>query len=294
MKKISILMALVVMAGLASTSCKRDTQPRLETPTEFVLNTPPFASNTLILTEENTFELTLSQPNYGPAVCAEYRVEATIEDPTVVADPEVMMLPTEPSTSAKMVIPGNDLAIVMCSLMGAVSEDTADKYDPAVRPVWVRAIATVPGSEYATIRSNWVKLDGVQPYFAVPVPGKLWLIGKVTNWDIKAPTPEYILQEADDAIGSKIYSGVFPFSEEEAQGGFRFFLEIGDWDNIAVQVGSAEPNFWEEYINLDDNGAFAGSCVYGQGNWDIMNFAGGNLKLTVDLNTMKVYFEAVD
>ena len=48
-------MALMMLVGLASTSCKRDTQPRLEKPTEFVLNTPPFATGTLILDEESTF-----------------------------------------------------------------------------------------------------------------------------------------------------------------------------------------------------------------------------------------------
>ncbi|MDE6243404.1 MAG: hypothetical protein K2M14_05280 [Muribaculaceae bacterium] len=293
MKKISILMALMMLVGLASTSCKRDTQPRIEKPTEFVLNTPPFAANTLILTEEGTFKMTCSQPNYGPAVCADYALEASIQDPEKVADPEVMMLTTHSSTAA-MELPASELALAMCQLMGAVDEANADKYDPAVRPVWVRAVASVPGADYATVRSNWVKLDNVQPYFAVPVPGKLWLIGDVTGWDINNPTPEYILQEDMDAIGSKIYSGTFPIASDKAAGGFRFFLELGNWDNIAVQIGSAEPNFWEEHISLDADGAYSGACFWGQGNWDIDNHPGGNLKMTVDLNTMKVYFEAVD
>ena len=33
-------MALPVLLGACFTSCKEDTQPRLEVPTEFVLNTP--------------------------------------------------------------------------------------------------------------------------------------------------------------------------------------------------------------------------------------------------------------
>lgn len=286
-------MALMMLVGIASTSCKRDTQPRLEQATEFVLNTPPFASNTLVLDEEGTFNLTCSQPNYGPSVVASYAVEACLEDPAVNPEANTMMLATT-TNLANMTLPAKDLALAMCQLMGAVNEETADKYDANPRPVWVRAIASVVGADYSQVASNWVKLESVQPFFAVPVPGKLWLIGKVTGWDIKAPTPEYILTEADDAIGSKIYSGIFPFSDEEAAGGFRFFLEIGNWDNLEVQIGSAEPNFWEERINLDENGAFSGDCVYGQGNWDIMNHTGGDIKLTVDLNTMKVYFETVD
>ncbi len=293
MKKISILLALMVMVGMASTSCKRDTQPRLEQPTEFVLNTPPFASSTLILSEEGTVQLTCTQPNYGPSVVADYTVEVAIEDPTV--NPNV---PTErisyTNNSAVIEAPASEIAIAMCSLMGAVSEDTADNYDPSVRPVWVRAVASVAGADYSEIASNWVKLEQVQPYFAVPVPGKLWLIGQATGWVIDFPTPEYILYEADDAIGSKIYSGTFPISTEDAALGFRFFLELGNWDNLAVQIGSAESNFWEEHVELDADGVYTGSCFYGQGNWDLMNHPGGNLKMTVDLNTMKVYFEAVD
>lgn len=283
-------MALMVLVGLASTSCKRDTQPRVEKATEFVLNTPPFASNTLELTEDGTFQLTCTQPNYGPAVVANYAVEVAIADPAAADVPTQTLTTT--SITAAMDVPTSELALAMCSLMGATSADTADKYDPTPRPVWVRMISTVPNAEYATAYSNWIKLDSVKPYFAVPIPGKLYLIGKVTNWDINNPTPLYILEEAPDAIGSQIYSGVFPFSAEEAVGGFRFFLELGSWDNLAVQVGSAEPNFWEEHISLDADGVYTGPCFWGQGNWDIDNFAGGNLKLTVDLNTMKVYFEA--
>lgn len=286
-------MALMMLVGLASTSCKRDTQPRLEKPTEFVLNTPPFATSTLILDEEGTFQLTVSQANYGPAVVASYAVEAAIEDPEANENVPTMMLTTT-SNNAVLDMPASELALAMCTLMGADSEENAAMYDPAVRPVWVRVVSTVSEQEYSRIASNWVKLEQVKPYFAVPVPGKLWLIGDCTGWDINNPTPEYVLTEADDAIGSKIYSGTFPIATDKAAGGFRFFLELGNWDNIAVQIGSAEPNFWEEHISLDASGAYSGPCFYGQGNWDLDNHPGGNLKMTVDLNTMKVYFEAVD
>lgn len=286
-------MALMMLVAIASTSCKRDTQPRINRPTEFVLNTPPFASNTLICSEEGTFQLTVSQPDYGPAVVADYYVEAAIEDPAVNPQAPTQELATS-SASAVINASTKELSMAMCTLMGVVDEAAAGNFDPTPRPVWVRAIARVPGVAYSEIRSNWVKLDKVQPIFAVPVPGKLWLIGKCTGWSIDAPSPEYILTESIDAIGSNIYSGVFPVSKEDAAGGFRFFLELGNWDNVAVQIGSAEPNFHEEHINLDEAGTYSGSCFYGQGNWDIDNHPGGNLKLTVDLNTMTVFFEAVD
>lgn len=285
-------MALMMIVGLASTSCKRDTQPRIEKPTEFVLNTPPFASNTLVLSEGATFELTCSQPNYGPSVVTDYGVEVAIEDPALNAEvPTQMLATTTPNTVINA--SADELALAMCTLMGCVDEATSDMYDPSPRPVWLRTVASVSGQEYTTIASNWIKLDAVVPFFAVPVPGKLWLIGQATGWDINVPTPEYILQESMDAIGSRVYSGTFPISAEDAAGGFRFFLELGNWDNLEVQIGSNEANFWEEPVNLDGDGVFSGPCVYGQGNWDIMNHPGGNLRITVDLNTMTVTFEKV-
>lgn len=79
MKKISLLMALLFMMGAAFTSCKEDTQPRLDQPTEFVLNTPPMANQTYVLRETDgepsQILLTVSQPNYGMGVVTSYEVQ---------------------------------------------------------------------------------------------------------------------------------------------------------------------------------------------------------------------------
>ena len=48
MKKISIIASLLLLLGIGVSGCKEDTQPRLEIPTEFVLNTPPAAEQLYI------------------------------------------------------------------------------------------------------------------------------------------------------------------------------------------------------------------------------------------------------
>ena len=62
--------AVLFIMGIAFTSCKEDTQPRLEKPTEFVLNTPPMASQTYVLHESDgqssEIVLTVSQPDGTP------------------------------------------------------------------------------------------------------------------------------------------------------------------------------------------------------------------------------------
>lgn len=121
---------------------------------------------------------------------------------------------------------------------------------------------------------------------------KIWLIGGCTGWDVNNPTPEYVLTEEPDAKGSNIFSGTFSISSEEAANGFRFFLKLGDW-GTSEQIGSSEANFYEEHISLDENRLYSGPCFWGQGNWVLDNHPGGDLKIIIDLNTMRVYFESV-
>ena len=72
------MMTLLLILGVAFTSCKEDTQPRLEKPTEFVLNTPPMANETYVLEEYDgvatQIYLTVSQPDYGLGTVTSYEV----------------------------------------------------------------------------------------------------------------------------------------------------------------------------------------------------------------------------
>lgn len=122
---------------------------------------------------------------------------------------------------------------------------------------------------------------------------KIWLIGGCNGWNIYNPYPEFVLTKEPDAAGPEIFSGTFPISSEDAAAGFRFFINLGDWDT-SKQIGSAEENYVEEHVSLNEYGAYSGPCVWGRGNWVLDNHPGGDLKITLDLSTMRVSFESVN
>ncbi len=292
MKKISLLMALLFMMGAAFTSCKEDTQPRLDQPTEFVLNTPPMANQTYVLRETDgepsQILLTVSQPNYGMGVVTSYEVQ--LSDTEDFAEYKSLLTV---NTQAKIVCNGYEFAVAMNALKGITTEDDKDKFDGSARDVYVRVRAFIPNCDYSSIFSNVIKLN-VKPYFAVRAPGRLYLIGQPQGWDINSGA--LVLSEPQNGIGSKVYSGVLNITAEDAASGFRFYTELGNWgDNGALpSIGSNANDGDNLSITVDENGSYTGPCVNGKGNWNITNWPGGNMKITVDLNEMKVYFEKAD
>ena len=281
-------MALGLLFGMTFTSCKQDTQPRLEKPTEFVLNIPPMAEQTYILTPQSGIDLTVSQPNYGLGVVTNYQTQISFTESFAdYRDIETI------STNAKINISGEEFAQAMCQLMGYVNNDTENLFSPEPRDVYVRVVASIPGAEYSTITSNVIKLN-VQPYKAVKLPGRLYVIGNVSGWDIN--NGAIYVEEASDAVGSKIYYGTVEFTPDQAAGGFRFYQSLGSWgdDGQLPSIGANANDGDNAEVQINDEGVYTGSAVAGKGNWNITNWPGGNMKITVDLNTMKVIFETVD
>lgn len=287
MKKISILMTLALLIGMTFTSCKQDTQPRLQKPTEFVLNTPPMANQTYILSPENGVDLTVSQPDYGMGVVTDYQTQISFtEDFAEYENIESL------SNQAKINISGEEFAQAMCKLMGYVNNDTENMFSPEARDVYVRVRAFIPNAEYSDITSNTIKL-AVKPYKAVKLPGRLFVIGAVNGWDINSGA--IFLEEPANAVGSKIYVGVVDISADDAAGGFRFYTALGSWgdDGQAPSIG-ANANDGDNLSCAMEDGVYNGACVLGKGNWNITNWEGGEMKMTVDLNSMKVIFEKAE
>lgn len=290
MKKISFLMmGLAMLATLGFTSCKTDTQPRLEKPTEFVLNTPATAENVVLLqagtAEGSTINFTVSQPDYGIGVVTSYEVQISYtEDFT-----DFRSLKTVDS-QAQISCSSEEFAIAMCSLMGVETEDDAGKFDGGARPVYVRVKAFIPGAEYSEILSNVVKIN-VKPYFAIKIPAKIYLIGQPSGWDIN--NGAMALSEPVNGIGSNIYSGTFEISAEDAASGFRFYTTLGSWgdDGVPPSIGAAANDGDNQAVTVDTNGLYQGPCVWGKGNWNVTNWEGGAMHITVDLNEMTVIFE---
>ena len=274
MKKISILAALLVMFTMTFTSCKEDTQPRLEYPTEFVLNRPAYADQ-LILVEQNGFiRFTCSQANYGLATTPTYQLQVSkTED---FAEYQTVDYTT---TKADMIIPAEPFAMAVCSLYGWTVASQAEQSVP----VWVRCISSVPNaSDKYTIASNAVKLEQVKVYFAVKLPDAIYLINATTM-------PLY-----ETEIGSKVYKGTYTIEAGQFQ--FRFYDELGDWDYYSIGAQDTDSPVG---ISFTD-GEYAGECCYdpttksaGKGSWECTTWEGGYVEMTVNLQNKTVVFRAL-
>lgn len=281
MKKISILTLLAVLAGLAFTSCKEDTQPRLESPTEFKLNTPPMADQTYLVEEGGSIMFSCSQANYGLGTTPTYQIE--------VSDTEGFdkYVPVEyTTTNTNMTIPAEPFAMAVCSLYEWVDPEAV-----VAKPLYVRCISSIPNaSDNYTIASNVVKLENVLVYFAVKLPDNIYLIGQPQGWDINNGS----MPLAETEIGSKIYKGTYNIAAGDFQ--FRFYDELGNWDWFSIGAQDEDATV---AISLA-SGEYTGQCFYdpatekaGKGGWECPDWGGGDLEMTVNLNNKTVVFKAL-
>lgn len=293
MKKFLSIISMACLMLVAFSSCKEDTEPRIGIPSEFVLNTPPMASNTYLLSPTSTIDLTWSQPDYGLGLVPTYTVEIAKAEEASGSDAWIELEGSY--TQAAVSIPGEAFALGICSLYGY---DDPSNFDDAPRSIAVRVksdianIVTNPGM--ALIYSNPIVLKSVVPYFAVKLPAKLYVIGDVQGWDINSGA--LVISEPDNGIGSKIYTGNIEITAEQAANGFRLYQSLGSWgnDGEGPSIGAAANDGDNQAVTIDDSGVYEGACVWGKGNWNITNWPGGMMHITVDLNNMTIAFEHVD
>lgn len=308
MKKISLLMALPLAIGACFTSCKDDTQPRLEIPTEFVLNTPSMADQTYIFRDDENYKnlnditFTVSQPNYGVGVTPAYYVqlakseddftawdEAMAEatengetlDPNKVLDAEGLPLAYALNFSTQQAIITLD-GVTFCDGVNAIYGLDEDNYNGETKEVAVRVHASLPNAPQSEIWSNVIVIK-VSSYIPVKAPGKLYLIGAPQgDWDIN--NGYAVLDET--GIGTKVYYGNIFIPAGQFQ--FRFYSQLGDWESFSV--GSQdEDNPVDIAFNADgvyEGAVFMGVEVgdkKGKGSWQDASWTGGNVEITIDL-----------
>ena len=287
MKKLSILFASL-LAVFAFSSCEEDTDPQYKAPTSFVLNTPPLANQLLELESGGTVNFSCSQPDYGYSAITQYSMEVALDE----AFEKYESLESVDRTLAKMQIRQADLALAVCKLLGVESQDD---FDPeAIHKLYFRAVAQLTGVESSLIKSNVVSLNQVKTYYAIQEPGFIYLVGAPEGW--KGPDEanashyaDWRLFESSTAIGSKIYSGVFDIPAGKAM--FRFYTALTGWDDDSYGT------------QVDDNpidvamvdGVYSGPMVKGKGSFNIPDWEGGSMKITVNMSNekaMTVTFEA--
>lgn len=182
MKKISILAFLFAgMLSFSSCDSDRDSNPVLQEPTEFVLNTPAYVNTVYDLANSTSLELTCSQPDYGYTAPTVYAVQVAWDE----AFTKSIQLDTK-YTTAKMNVDASEIAVAATNL--AVAEGIDESQFPLITKLYIRLVAELNSATgtVSTITSNVVELPYVRVEFALPpvkLPQELFLIGEFCGWN---------------------------------------------------------------------------------------------------------------
>lgn len=185
MKNIIKSALLVVMSLTLMTACSddNDSNPSIQTPTEFKLNTPALENTPIDLANSSKIILTCSQPNYGYTASVQYTVQVATKD-----DMSDAVELSETSTSAKVEINANSLASALTNLYLAQGKTEADF--PMDIKAYFRLKANIVTSngnvvDGTEILSNTVSLNNIHLLFSLPavnLPKNVYVTGSFCDW----------------------------------------------------------------------------------------------------------------
>lgn len=310
MKKISSLLALPMLLGVALSSCVEDTQPRLQTPTEFKLNTPEMANETYIFRDDenyknlNDISFTVSQPNYGLGVTPTYTVQLAkseadfsawdaamakggVEDANAIPGSDNLPLAYTLNLSTQQAVI-NIGGVTFCEAVNTLYGLDMDNYNNEPVDVAVRVHAALPNAPQSEIWSNAIKIS-VSSYIPVSEAGVLYLVGAPNGWDINSDA----MKLDETGIGTKIFYGNVFIGAGDFQ--FRFYQSLGDWESYSV--GSQDADNPIE-ISFTD-GIYQGPISMGvekgdkkgKGSWQDPSWTGGNVEITVNFKDMTIVMQ---
>lgn len=185
MKNIIKSALLVVMSLTLMTACSDDidSNPSIQTPTEFKLNTPALVNTPIDLANSSKIMLTCSQPNYGYTASVQYTVQvATDENMTDAVEL------SETSNSAKVEIDAASLASTLTNIYVQKGKTEADF--PMDVKAYFRLKANIVTSngnvvEGTEILSNVVSLNKIHLLFSLPpvnLPSHIYVVGNFCDW----------------------------------------------------------------------------------------------------------------
>lgn len=255
--------ALGALAVLGMAACQDDKDPVISTATEFQLNTPPMADQTLVLSPEGTYTFSVSQPNYGLTLAPTYGLEVSLTrdftpikegsyvnpNGEEVAIPGSVVIPVESQIRAVLTVKQSNLAAAICSMRGIGNAD--DYTDEAPAPLYVRANSMVGNQPSTYILSNVIELTKVKAYCAIEASGPsdvLYTPGNTNGWSFDA----CMMIPASAENKYEGYLGV--------NGDFKF-THNPNWDNPgnygAGQLTQAENGTWTGEL-IENGGNFSG------------------------------------
>lgn len=257
MKNIIKSALLVVMSLTLMTACSddNDSNPSIQTPTEFKLNTPALVNTPIDLANSSKIMLTCSQPNYGYTASVQYTVQvATDENMTDAVEL------SETSNSAKVEIDANLLASTLTNIYVEKGKTEADF--PMDVKAYFRLKANIVTSngnvvEGTEILSNVVSLNNIHLLFSSPainLPKNVYVTGSFCDWDWSKSFDMVQVYGTEDTFWRLVYiddSGIKLNTATEWNGsevGFAGITVSGDCKDEIIDkdgnIASSKPGWY--------------------------------------------------
>ena len=185
MKNIIKSALLVVMSLTLMTACSddNDSNPSIQTPTEFKLNTPALQNTPIDLANSSKIMLTCSQPDYGYTASVQYTVQVATK-PDMSDAVEL----SETSTSAKVAVNASLLASALTNIYVEQGKTEADFPMDVTAYLRLKAnIVTSNGNvvDGTEILSNTVSLNKIHLLYSLPpvnLPSNVYIVGNFCDW----------------------------------------------------------------------------------------------------------------
>lgn len=214
---------LLICSVLILTACNddNDSNPTLLQPTEFVLNPPVYAENTIDLATSASIPFTWSQPNYGFPVAAAYQLQVSLDgnftkslaefDEEHQSEADYATI-DEVYNQAKGELSASKLSRAINAISGWTEQTV-----PSMATVYVRAISEVTGTN--AVASNVVTIKVAPNLVVAPSFAPfIYEIGNESAWGTAFP-----MAVVDASVGT--YQ-----SYNYLDGGFKFKPNEGDWN----------------------------------------------------------------
>ncbi len=258
MKKLNIFiwMALGILFTVSCDS-DRDSNPELQIPTSFILNTPPYATTGIYdLQNTESIEITTTQPDYGFTAATTYNVQVSTSGQFTDASddtPATYVTLQTAYTTAKMEVNASEMAVALVGLLG-VEEESDFPTDPF--PVYIRLKASLINNA-GEVYSNVVELPKVLSYFALDemtMPENMYIIGSITDpaWDWAESYSMVPVHSADGKFWSIQYFAAgdeIKFNFNKAWDGTEFGYEEGRFPDSSVSYAGLEESGGNIKIN---------------------------------------------
>lgn len=180
----SALLLVMSLSLFAACDDDNDSNPTIQTPTEFRLNTPAMANVPIDLANTENLVLTCSQPNYGFPASTQYTVQVSLN-----SDMSDAVELDEKPTTAKINVDAATLASTLTDM--EVAKGKEEKDFPMDIPVYMRVKANMLTSDGSVvdgteILSNVVSFSKVHLLYSLPpvkTPDHVYAVGNFCGWD---------------------------------------------------------------------------------------------------------------